>query len=135
MVRRTSVLTRRFFRRSTFLQIGLVAAFWFLGDWLGRQTGLPLPGGVIGLFLALVVLHVRGLPVVTMKRGADWLLADMLLFFVPAVLAVLDHRELIGLTGLKILSVIVLSTIAVMVVTALTIDLCYRWTERHVAAS
>jgi holin-like protein len=135
MVRRTSVLTRRFFRRSTFLQIGLMAAFWLLGDWLGRQTGLPLPGGVIGLFLALVVLHAGGLPVVTMKRGADRLLGDMLLFFVPAVLAVLDHGELIGLTGLKILSVIVISTLAVMVVTALTIDVCYRWTERHVVAN
>jgi holin-like protein len=132
--RRTTVLARRFFRRSAILQIGLVAAFWFAGVALGRGTGLPLPGGVIGLFLALAVLHARGLPVMTMKRGADWLLAEMLLFFVPAVLAILDHRELFGLMGVKIVSVIVVSTITVMVVTALTVDVCYRWKERHAGA-
>jgi len=32
-----------------------------------------------------------------MKRGADWLIAEMLLFFVPAVLALLNHKEFIGL--------------------------------------
>ena len=54
----------------------------------------------------------------------------MLLFFVPAVLALLDHRELIGTLGLKIFAVILVSTTAVMCVTALTVDLCYRWSER-----
>jgi holin-like protein len=54
----------------------------------------------------------------------------MLLFFVPAVLALLDHRELMGMLGLKIFAIILISTTAVMCVTALTVDLCYRWTER-----
>jgi holin-like protein len=48
------------------------------------------------------------------------------LFFVPAALAVLDHRELLGLVGLKVLAVIVGSTLAVMGVTGLIVDLCYR---------
>jgi len=68
-----------------------------------------------------------------MKRGANWLLAEMLLFFVPAVLALLDHGELIGLLGLKIFAIILLSTTAVMCVTALTVDACYRWSERDVS--
>jgi holin-like protein len=46
----------------------------------------------------------------------------MPLFFVPAVLAVLDHRELLGAVGLKIVATILGSTFAVMVVTALTVD-------------
>jgi holin-like protein len=50
-------------------------------------------------------------------------ISDMPLFFVPAVLAVLDHRELLGAVGLKIVTTILGSTLAVMVVTALTVDL------------
>jgi holin-like protein len=50
----------------------------------------------------------------------------MVLFFVPAVLAVLDHRELLGLVGLKVIGVIVGSTLAVTGVTGLTVDLCYK---------
>ncbi|RAI37600.1 CidA/LrgA family protein [Rhodoplanes roseus] len=128
------VLSRRLVRRSRLLQIGLVGVFWLAGEAIVRTTGLPMPGGIVGLGLAFAALAARRLPVVTMKRGADWFLAEMLLFFVPAVLVVLDHGELLGLLGVKILAVIVLSTAAVMGVTALTVDLCYRWTERHVAA-
>ena len=61
-----------------------------------------------------------------MRLGANWFLAEMLLFFIPAVPAVMDHREFLGLMGLKILGVILGGTIAVMAVTALTTDLAYR---------
>jgi holin-like protein len=85
--------------------------------------------------LALLALGARGLHIGSLKRGANWLLAEMLLFFVPAVLALLDHSELLGLMGLKILTVIILSTVAVMSVTALTVDLCYRWIARDELAA
>lgn len=118
---------RRFIRHSRLLQVGLICAFWLAGETLARLSGLPLPGGLIGLAVVLGLLATRGLSIFSMKRGADWFLADMLLFFVPAVLAVLDHREFLGITGLKILFVILLSTAAVMVVTAFAVDVCLRW--------
>ncbi|WP_407156186.1 CidA/LrgA family protein [Bradyrhizobium sp. STM 3557] len=136
MVQRSiSFQLRRLLRRSRPAQLALVAAFWLAGEELVRITGLPLPGSIIGMGLALLALGVRGLHIGSMKRGANWLLAEMLLFFVPAVLALLDHSELLGLMGLKILTVIVLSTVAVMSVTALTVDLFYRWTERDERAA
>lgn len=65
-----------------------------------------------------------------MRSSAGWLLAEMLLFFVPAVMAVLDHSEFMGLLGLKIAAVIVAGTVMVMGGTALAVDLCYRWRLR-----
>jgi holin-like protein len=122
---------RRLVRRNRLAQLALVATFWLAGEAVARLTGVPLPGGIIGLALALALLLAGGLKVDSMKRGANWLLAEMLLFFVPAVLALLDHSELIGMLGLKIFAIILVSTAAVMCVTALTVDLCYRWSERH----
>ena len=124
---------RSLMRRNRLAQLALVAAFWLAGEAFVRLTGFPLPGGIIGLALALALLLAGGLKVASMKRGANWLLAEMLLFFVPAVLALLDHGELIGLLGLKIFAIILLSTTAVMCVTALTVDACYRWSERDVS--
>jgi holin-like protein len=136
MIQRSILLqTRRLLRRSRLAQLTVVAAFWLIGEALVRLTGLPLPGSIIGMALALLALSARGLRVGSIKRGANWLLAEMLLFFVPAVLALLDHNELLGLMGLKILAVIIVSTIMVMSVTALTVDLCYRWMERDVAGN
>ncbi|UHD44084.1 CidA/LrgA family protein [Aureimonas altamirensis] len=125
----------RIIRHSRVLQVGLICAFWLAGEMLVRLSGLPLPGGLVGLAIVLGLLATRGLSIFSMKRGADWFLADMLLFFVPAVLAVLDHREFFGITGLKILFVILLSTAAVMAVTAFTVDLCFRWRGGHARAA
>lgn len=126
---------RRIIRHSRLLQVGLICAFWLAGEMLVRLGGLPLPGGLVGLAIVLGLLATRGLSIFSMKRGADWFLADMLLFFVPAVLAVLDHREFFGIMGLKILLVILLSTAAVMAVTGFAVDICFRWRVGHARAA
>lgn len=120
--------------RHPMLQLGLMVGFWLAGEGLVRMLSLPVPGGLVGLGAVLLLLVTRSLSATGLRRGAQWLLADMLLFFVPAVLAVLDHREFLGLMGLKILCVIVLSTALVMLVTASVVDACCRWRERHAVA-
>jgi len=129
---RLLTLSRHTVHHSRLLQIGLLFGFWLVGEALVRVLGLPLPGGIVGMLLVLGLLISGRISLFSMKRGAEWFLAEMLLFFVPAVLAVLDHREFIGLLGLKVLAVILVGTLTVMGVTALTVDLCYRWTSRHV---
>ncbi|PTW47703.1 CidA/LrgA family protein [Rhodovulum kholense] len=114
-------------RRSRLVQIGLLVGFWLAGEAVVRLTGLPLPGGLVGMAAALALLGSGLVRAGTLRRGANWFLAEMLLFFVPAVLAVLNHREFLGLLGLQILLIIVLGTLAVMAVTALTVELCCRW--------
>ena len=125
--RSSFIRTRRFLRQSRLAQIALLMLFWLVGDRVVHLTGLPIPGGIVGMLLVLAMLFANRLSLPGMRRGANWFLAEMLLFFTPAVPSVLDHPELVGWLGFKILAVIVLSTIMVMVVTALTVDWCYRW--------
>jgi holin-like protein len=128
---RTPLVLRLALRRSRVLQIALIVLFALLGQVLAKALGLPVPGGVIGMALVLALLATRRLRVRNVHRGASWLLAEMLLFFVPAVMSLLDHREFLGMLGVKLLVVILLGTAMVMAGTALTIDLCYRWMNRH----
>jgi len=120
---------RRLLRASRLGQIALVMLFWLLGEAVSRWSGLPIPGGIFGMVMVLVLLASRRLSHASLRQGANWFIAEMLLFFVPAVLAVLDHREFLGLLGLKILSVILLGTVVVMSVTALVVDLGFRLAE------
>nr|WP_315527793.1 CidA/LrgA family protein [uncultured Achromobacter sp.] len=130
---RTALVLRLALRRSRLLQIALIVLFALLGQALANAFGLPIPGGVIGMALVLALLATRRLRVRNVHRGASWLLGEMLLFFVPAVMSLLDHREFLGMLGVKLLVVIVLGTALVMTGTALTIELCYRWMNRHAA--
>lgn len=128
---RYPIVLRSLLRRSRVLQIALLILFSLLGQALANVAGLPIPGGVIGMALVLALLASGLLRVRNVHRGASWLLGEMLLFFVPAVMSLLDHREFLGVLGAKLLAVILLGTALVMVGTALTIDLCYRWMNRH----
>jgi len=125
-ISQSRILWRRRCRSSRWFQILLILLFWLAGELIVRATGLALPGSVVGLFLVLALLAGGRLSVLTVRRGAHWFLAEMLLFFVPAVLAVLDHPEFLGLLGLKIITVIVVGTLLIMTVTAFVIDLGYR---------
>ncbi len=135
MLRPLLLRLRRALRRSRLMQVALVFALWGLGEGLVRLLGLPLPGGLIGMVLLLGLLLSHRLSVFSARRGANWFLADMILFFVPAALAVVDHHEFLGLIGLKVLAVILISTLAVMVVTGLAVDLFLRWRLGHERAS
>jgi putative effector of murein hydrolase LrgA (UPF0299 family) len=48
------------------------------------------------------------------RAGARWLLAEMLLFFVPAVVAVVNYAQLLMVDGWRIFAVIALSTLMVL---------------------
>lgn len=129
--RRSAVYFRAALHRSGLLQIAVLGLFWMLGEAVVRLAHLPLPGGIVGMAVVLVLLATGWIRPVAVRRGARWLIAEMLLFFVPAVMAVLDHREFVGLLGLKIVAVILVGTVLVMGGTALTVDLCYRWRARR----
>ncbi|NTJ05528.1 CidA/LrgA family protein [Rhizobium lusitanum] len=116
---------------SRLAQILLLLAFWQAGEAIVRVAHLPIPGAIAGMLLVLALFASGKVGVASMQRGAEWFLAEMLLFFVPAVLAVLDHGEFIGIVGLKVLAVILVGTIIVMGVTAIAIDIGCRLMMRQ----
>ncbi len=125
-LRRIIIPGRRSLRSNRPAQIVLLFAFWLLGEALARWTGLPIPGGIIGMSVVLALLASGWLGQGSLRRGANWFIAELLLFFIPAVLAILDHPEFLGILGLKIVAVILGGTVVVMGVTAVVVDLCCR---------
>jgi len=111
----------------------LLAGVWFAADFAARHLGLPVPGGVLGLALLLALLLTGGVAPRWIKAGADWLLSDMLLFFVPAAVAVVQYGGLFKSDGWRLALVVVVGTLLVMVAVAYTVDQAVRL-ERVLAA-
>ena len=137
MFSRRFLLTRlqRRLRSSLILQMLLITGIWLLAEEATRAALLPVPGAIVGMFLLLALLAGKRVSIHTVKKGAAWFLAEMLLFFVPAVLAVLDYPQLFGLLGLKLLAAILLGTVTVMVVTAAVVEVGFRITAGTKEAS
>ncbi|MFM5187139.1 CidA/LrgA family protein [Aeromonas caviae] len=107
-------------------QIALLAAIWLLADIAVRTLHLPLPANLTGMLLLLVCILLGVVKAQWFSAGARWLLAEMLLFFVPAVVAVVNYQELLLQEGWRIMVVLIVSTVLVLGTTALVVDRVYR---------
>jgi holin-like protein len=123
---------RRGLRRSRLMQIALIPAIWWAASGVVHVLALPVPAGIVGMAFALMLLATHRMSLFMLRRGAEWFVGEMMLFFVPAVVSVLDHPEFVGRLGATLLLLVVLSTLSVMTVTAFTVELFYRWSTRHV---
>ncbi|AYF90235.1 CidA/LrgA family protein [Pseudomonas sp. JS3066] len=124
--------------RSRLLHITRLAAelvvllgLYALGGKLATVLGWPIPGGVIGLGLLLSAFATGWVKPAALQLGAGLLMAEMLLFFIPALMSLLDYGALLRADGLRILLVIGASTLLVMLATALTVEFVCRWRVRH----
>ena len=95
-------------------------AFQSIGELLARGLSLPFPGPVIGMMLLLIALRWQVVrePV---SSCADFLLAHLSLLFVPVGVGVMTHLSLVSQYGFRMLAVVVLSTLAGLLVTVVSL--------------
>ncbi|MGC1333483.1 CidA/LrgA family protein [Pseudomonas sp.] len=104
---------------------------WAVADRLATAWHLPVSGGILGL-LILVALMAAGVVKAPMfERGAEVLLANMLLYFIPLVVSVVQYTQLFESEGLKLMVAIGVGFVSVLVVTALTVEWACAWTRKR----
>lgn len=113
------------------VEMAILLALCLFGGRLAAWFNWPIPGGVIGLGLLLLAFACKWVKPASLQLGAGMLMAEMLLFFIPALMSLLDYGSLFRQEGLRIGLVIGVSTLLVMVVTAFTVDAVCRWKMRH----
>ena len=107
-------------------QIIIILAVWSCADVLQKLLNLPVASGVLGFFLLLFLLEMKWLKLAHVERGADLLLAELLLFFIPPVVGVIQYQDLLITSGWKILLVILISTALVMMVSVYSVRLLLK---------
>ncbi len=120
---------RHFFRLG--VELAVLLGLYLFGCQLAAWLGWSIPGGVIGLGLLLAAFASGRVEPAALQLGAGLLMAEMLLFFIPALMSLLDYGALLRREGWRIMLVIGSSTLLVMLVTALTVELVCRWSLRR----
>ena len=85
---------------------------------------------VLGLFLMLALLGLGIIRPGMVDRGAKWALGELVFFFIPIMVSVLQYQDLLMSEGWQLILTIAVGTALVMISTALTLDFCYRWKRR-----
>lgn len=112
-------------------EVLVLLGVFLLGGQLAAWLHWPIPGGVIGLGLLLVAFACGVVKPASLQLGAGILMAEMLLFFIPALMSLLDYGAMVRSEGWRIMLVIGASTLLVMLVTAFTVEFVCRWKTRH----
>ncbi|MBD1573504.1 CidA/LrgA family protein [Vibrio sp. S17_S38] len=110
-----------------FIQVISLCILWFFADQTVQAFHIPMPSNVFGLLVLLGLMFTGIINIKWLKIGSMWLLAEMLLFFIPAVIAIINYQDLFIHDGIKIMAVILLSTCFVLGVTAYVVEKIYRY--------
>jgi holin-like protein len=82
---------------------------------------------VVGLLIMVALLQSGVLRPAVIEHGADWLLSNMLLFFIPLVVSVVQFTGLLKEDGWRLFIAIGIGFTCVMVATALTVEWACRF--------
>ncbi|SFB21483.1 holin-like protein [Cohnella sp. OV330] len=102
------------------LQVGFLIAGTRASEMAAEALRLPIPGSILGLLALFALLELKIVKLAWIELGAEWLVAQMLLFFVPATVGIVRYKPLIVESGVAILATILLSTAIVMAIAGLT---------------
>lgn len=97
------------------IQLALIILIWATAALIQKIFKLPIASGVLGLFLLLLLLQLKWIKLSRVEQGAQFLLANLLLFFIPPVVGLIQYQELLWQRGGQLIFAITVSTICVMV--------------------
>lgn len=96
------------------LQVAGLTVFSMVINTLTPLLHIPIPGSIIGMIVLFLLLQTGVIRLNWVEIGASWLLAELLLFFIPSAIGVMNYSRLLETDGLQVLAVVLLGTFAVM---------------------
>jgi len=108
-----------------------IIALWLLAQQVVQRTHLALPAGILGLACMLALLFGGLLPTRYVEEGAEMLLGEMTLFFIPPLLSIISLWPLLMAQGFRLALALVLGCLSVMVCTALVVDRVFQLEQRR----
>lgn len=119
-----------------FGQLSLLFLFWAFGLLLQRTFNLPISAGVLGLFSMLTLLLTGLLPLHWVKAGSDLILSELVLFFVPCVVGLINYQQLFIQQGWQLVLAVLLGSLCVLIVTAYSVFIGFKveaWIKAKIA--
>ena len=100
------------------IQISFIHIFLFIGYGVKHVLPIPIPASMIGLIFLFLGLKFKIVKLEWVEQGGNWLLAELLLFFIPSAVGIVNYHEIFSMQGAETVLLIAFSTVIVIGVTA-----------------
>lgn len=111
-------------------QVGMIFGVCWISQILESLLPIPFPASVIGMVLLFILLATGVLKLEHVREKADFLLANMAFFFLPAGVSVMNYFDVLGSAFVPLLVICLVTTVLVFGATALSIKFTLRLMER-----
>lgn len=114
----------------TFGQVAFFIMVSLMMNRLAYMLDLKIPGSILGMLLVFVLLQTKVLRLEWIESGAAWLLAELLLFFIPPSVGIISYQDLMASSGIQLFLVIGIGTALVMASSGLVAQAISKRKER-----
>lgn len=111
-------------------QLIIIILFSFIGELLNYVIPLPIPASIYGMILLFLALSSKIIKIEQVEETGEYLMSIMLIFFVPAAVGIMDTFFQYQSSMLKIIVIVIISTIIVQAVTGLISQFIIRITNK-----
>lgn len=113
-----------------FKQFLILLVINFAGVIIQNLFHLPLPGTILGMLILFILLWTKVLKVESVEKVCDFLILNMIIFFLPPAVELLEYMTLLKTGFFKILVLLIVTTVITMVVTGKTVEYCIKKMEK-----
>lgn len=111
-------------------QLMVIILFSFIGELLNYLIPLPIPASIYGMILLFIALSTKIIKLKQVEETGEYLMSIMLMFFVPAGVGIMDTFFQYQSSMVKIIVIVVISTIIVQAITGLISQVIIRITNK-----
>lgn len=104
-------------------EVLIITATTAAGTLLSYIPGFPFPGSVTGMLLMLILLLSGLIKLEQIKYASGFFLGFLPLFFIPLIVNLLEETEILGQYGVKLLIIIIGTSVITLITTGLTAKL------------
>ena len=111
-------------------QVVILCAISFASNLFVAYTGIDFPGSILGILLLFVLLYFKWLPLAWIESGANFLIAELLLFFIPAAVGIIQFQDILETGWSELLTSIEGSIVFVLIFVGVATEWIVRRKER-----
>lgn len=112
-------------------ELALILVICLLGEGIAALLPVAFPASVISMVLLMLLLLCGAVKERQIQVTSKFLVANMGIFFVPAVVGTIEYAELLSRQLLPFVVIVLITTPVVYGITAWTVQLLMRWMKKE----
>lgn len=112
-------------------QIAYIFVICIAGQFVSNLIGGVVPGNVLALVILFLLLLMKVIPLDSIAHTADFILANMAFFFIPATISIFFEYRSFAENFIKLLVVCLLTTILTSLSAGLTVKYILKYQRRR----